>query len=516
MRSNQVRLLVVSGAGVILSACLYLGGIVWRGEMLGFPLDDAWIHQTYARNLAYDGQWSYVAGQVSMGSTAPLWTLALSLGYAFGVDLHVWAFLLGAVTLALVAWLSWRVSNRLFGESPAVGLLSAALCVFEWHLVWAAFSGMETVLFAALTLLCVDRYLAFEAQETLARGARARAWLDGLWMGLCGALLVLTRPEGLLLLGLVALSFALRRFRARVTRPAVAWAIMAVLGCALLLIPYAIFNLRTSGLILPTTFYAKQAEYRIVLESLNLPSRFARLLLVVSAGPQIVLLPGFIFCVGYSIRRRCYDVMLLWGWWLCTIVVYAVRLPVTYQHGRYLIPTIPVLVILGIWGSWQLIRYLGQGRCAWIARRVWVLVLAILLATFWVTGARAYARDVAFIQGEMGTLSAWLDEHVPAQSRLAVHDIGMIGYQQNRPFIDLAGLVTPEVIPFIDDADQLLSFMESAQVDYVVVFPDWSPAYQRMVSDPRLELVYNTNYAWTLAAGRENLAVYRTNWASSK
>ena len=41
---------------------------------IGFPLDDAWIHQTYARNLARSGQLAFVHGVPSAGSTAPLWS----------------------------------------------------------------------------------------------------------------------------------------------------------------------------------------------------------------------------------------------------------------------------------------------------------------------------------------------------------------------------------------------------------------------------------------------------------
>ncbi|MGB7537492.1 MAG: hypothetical protein WBM17_03030, partial [Anaerolineales bacterium] len=35
------------------------------GGLSGFPLDDAWIHQTYARSLANGQGWSYAGGPQS-------------------------------------------------------------------------------------------------------------------------------------------------------------------------------------------------------------------------------------------------------------------------------------------------------------------------------------------------------------------------------------------------------------------------------------------------------------------
>jgi hypothetical protein len=51
-----------------------------RQYKIGFPLDDAWIHQTYARNIA-SGEWAFIPGEVSGGSTSPLWSLILSIAY---------------------------------------------------------------------------------------------------------------------------------------------------------------------------------------------------------------------------------------------------------------------------------------------------------------------------------------------------------------------------------------------------------------------------------------------------
>ncbi|MGH2522659.1 MAG: hypothetical protein ACRDH2_09170, partial [Anaerolineales bacterium] len=66
----------------------------------GFPLDDAWIHQTYARNLGIFGQFAFVPGQPSAGSTSPLWSGLLALGYLLRVDYRVWAYALGAALLS--------------------------------------------------------------------------------------------------------------------------------------------------------------------------------------------------------------------------------------------------------------------------------------------------------------------------------------------------------------------------------------------------------------------------------
>lgn len=339
-----------------------------------------------------------------------------------------------------------------------------------------------------------------------------------------GGLLALTRPEGLALVGLVGLAagWELRRTPARLLRT---WAAMAA-GLALPLAPYLAFHCALTGLPLPNTFYAKQQEYSAVLALYPFGQRWLMMAGVTLVGGQVLLLPGFVVAIWRSasnLKSQILNVkspptpqpptsnpqLLLAAWWLAHLTLYALRLPVTYQHGRYQVPVIPFFILLGLGGTAYLLRPAAQSLLPRAISRATLVAIILVSLTFLGLGARAYAADVAFIQGEMVATARWLEEHVPSNSLIAVHDIGAVGYFTRRPLLDLAGLVTPEVIPFIADETRLIEFMQGHGANYVVFFPDWSDAYQRMAHDPRLEPVHTTGFAWTLSQGRANMTVYR-------
>ncbi|MCX7841016.1 MAG: hypothetical protein N2559_16390, partial [Anaerolineae bacterium] len=93
----------------LVSASVYLIFSSARG-VIGFPLDDAWIHQVYARNLATRGEFAFFPSQPSAGSTSPLWTMLLAVGYVLRLDFRVWAFLLGVILLIASAFLISRLT----------------------------------------------------------------------------------------------------------------------------------------------------------------------------------------------------------------------------------------------------------------------------------------------------------------------------------------------------------------------------------------------------------------------
>jgi len=506
-------LAVLVGGFYLLVAALGYG-------VVGFPLDDAWIHQTYARNLAATGQWAFVPGQTSAGSTSPLWSLLLSLGYWLGLPYRAWAYGLGIAALGLAGWTAARLGRRFFLDGPWAGPVAGLLCVLEWHLVWASVSGMETMLYTWLSVLVVDLWLS--ADSRLMRTDDTRLPASSLWFGLgvVGGLLVLTRPEGLGLIGLIGLAvgWRLRRTPGLLLRT---WAAIGI-GLSLPLIPYLVFHYTTTGLPFPNTFYAKQEEYRALLTLYSPWRRWLMMAGVTLVGGPVLLLPGFVYAVWRSILslrapvarepgkgQAAYGVLLAASWWFVHLALYALRLPVTYQHGRYQIPVIPFFILVGVGGTAYLLRPQARTLLRRVFSRVWMASTFLLFLAFLVLGARAYAADVGFIQGEMVDIARWLEANVPPDSLIAVHDIGAIGYFTHRPLLDLAGLVTPEVIPFITDEARLIEFMQAQGADYVVFFPDWSDAYRRMAVDPRLEPIYATGFEWTLDQGRANMAVYR-------
>src|SRR5688572_31182578 len=86
---------------VILAALLVLWYVATAGG--GFPLDDSWIHQTFARNLALHGEWAFLPGQPAAASTSALYTVLLSIGYRLGISYQLWTHGLGALALACTA-----------------------------------------------------------------------------------------------------------------------------------------------------------------------------------------------------------------------------------------------------------------------------------------------------------------------------------------------------------------------------------------------------------------------------
>jgi hypothetical protein len=483
-------------------ACYLVAARLIAGEF-GYPLDDGWIHQVFARNLLASGQMAYNPGEPASGTTSPLWTVALAaFGWLPGGPFAA-SYLLGVAFLAGAGWVATRLWRLLPGApGGAVALLAGALIVTDWHLAWAALSGMETTLFVFLSLLLV--LLALRS---------ASPWI----VGLAGGLLTLTRPEGIVLAGLAGLWLAGGVWRRNLSaaapgsgQPRVADLFGALraaskfaLALALPVAPFVLFSLVVSGTLLPNTYYAKSAFYaRPGMDTILV--FLVETFTILIGGPIGLLLPGLAISAWLT-SKRLGTAVLMWVWPLALIALYAWRLPATYQHARYEMPAIPFLILLGLWGTVAL-----PGRQQFrLLPRVFSVLLVALVAGSWLRGASFYASDVQLITLVDVRVARWLADNTPRNAVIATHDIGAIGYFAQRRIVDTAGLITPEAAPLVRDQEALLNFIRARKVDYVAQFTVWYPRITSYLQDREVFRVHDDR---VIAAGGDDFVVYRTGW----
>lgn len=508
------------GGAVALVMALFVGLAAANGRP-GFPLDDGWIHQTYARNLARNGRLEFIPGVVSAGSTSPLWTILLAIGYLLRLPYLFWAYLMGGFSLCLLAWAGMRLWRQFWPDFARHDWLAGLVIILTWPLVWAAASGMETILFAALGLVIVSEYASGEWQVASGQSLIINHQ-SSIHLGFLSGLLILVRPDGLVLLLLLAFGLFLRASSMGQRVKSVA---VFVTTAVLPLLPYFAFNLWSSGSVWPNTFYAKQIEYEVLLAQLLL-SRVTRLLFFSLGGPEsgwrglsgahLLLLPGLVTAVILSLqsdwrkKRLLHLLPLLWAGG--HVLLYAWRLPVTYQHGRYLLPALPIWLLYGLAGWYWLLAQINHDRYAFLSRQVARLAFGFLLLFFLLLGGQSYAQDVAFIEGEMVTVAHWLAANTQPDDLIAAHDIGAIGYFAERPLLDLAGLITPEIIPYLADETEIGRYIQQQQADYLITAPGWP--YTQITQPKFATPIYTTNYAWTQENGLNNMTVYHINLTS--
>lgn len=474
--------LIIAGAVVLITAVYLLTSKVTYA--IGFPLDDSWIHQTYARNLALHGEWAFRTGIPSAGSTSPLWSALLALGFIIQLSPYIWTYFLGALTLFTLAyiceWAARKLVETYRPRFPWVGIFIA----FEWHLAWAAMSGMETLLHglivtAVLVLLMTNspRYLT---------------------LGLLTGLAVWIRPDGLTLLGpvLMVILITQQDARSRVTSIT-----RYLIGFGSLFVPYLLFNLAVGGTPMPNTFYAKQAEYASW-QSLPIVERLGQLILQLLVGPSLVLIPGIIGGSVKAVRQKNWGVLVALIWCVGYFGLYISKLPL-YQHGRYIMPAMPIFFLVGLLAFAEFDKGKLFARYHWIGQTIWRASAVMLTFGFVILGARSYAADVAFIESEMVVTAKWAAVNLPQDALIAAHDIGALGYFDNHQIIDLAGLISPEVIPFMRDEPQLANFLNLKNVDFLIAFPEFYPSLTANTPS-----VFITNSLVTLALGQKNMVVY--------
>lgn len=486
LKLNKRDLAFMAGAVLLIAFIYLLASQI--SYAIGFPLDDSWIHQTYARNLALRGEWAFRPGIPSAGSTSPLWSALLAIGFLLHLSPFIWTFFLGAITLFSLAVLcEWGVRTLVESYQPRFPWIGIFIA-FEWHLAWAAMSGMETLLHGLIVTTVLVLLMTNSPRYLL--------------LGLLTGLSVWVRPDGLTLLGPVLLTIVLIEKDSRSRLTAI---VRYIIGFGSLFVPYLLFNLAIGGAPMPNTFYAKQAEYASW-QTIPIITRLGQMMLQLLVGPSLMLLPAVIGWLVKSVRQKMWGSLSALIWCAGYFFLYISRLPV-YQHGRYLMPGMPILFLFGLLAFAEFDKGKMFARYHWIAQTIWRASIVMLSIGFIFLGAKSYAQDVTVIESEMVVTAKWVAANLPQDALIAAHDIGALGFFDYHELIDLAGLVSPDVIPFIRDEPRLSNYLNQRGADYLIAFPDFYP-----LMTANAEKTFVTNSPTTLILGQKNMVVYR--WKS--
>jgi hypothetical protein len=412
-----------------------------------FPLDDPWIHLHFARNLAEGHGFAYNPGTPVAGSTAPLWTLVLAGAFAVAGSHAALAKALGVLAALGAALAARRLGERWTGDA-GLGVLAGVLTALSGPMLWGALSGMEVALAALLVTaaLCVP--------------PAAPAWLPAALLGFG----VLARPEAVLLVPLVVLAGPLRARR-----------VLVFFGvAAVLLAPWAAFNLVTTGSPLPATASAKVSGGLIGVLSgrqdslgkalVGRPWQFevewVRWLFRVN-----VLLPALtsigLVCLWRRRRdpgapREALPAAVLAIHPLAMALLAPFRGP-GFQEGRYSIHLLPLAAVVALVAVGRFTPPASRAR-----RLAAVALVLAALAALWPAAAR-YGWAVQNIEAMHVRLGRWVARETPAGARLALNDVGAIAYISRREVVDLMGLVTPAIVPYRRQGDAgVLRFLERA------------------------------------------------------
>ncbi len=435
-----------------------------------FPLDDAYIHFTYANNLADHGQIFFLEPtETGVGSTSILWIGLLTAGIKLGLSVSLVARILGIGSLILLALALYEY----FRPKLGVGYSSLAtlLVTLSGHLIWFALSGMETVLFLVLGFLALIFYR---------RGQWAR-------LGISLGFLVLARPEGLALAVLIGTVEVVRSKKIR-KELLLAAAITAVIS-----LPWFLFLFGRTGSILPTSAIGKQLSYTIAIQyglsshtSLSFLNRIPGLTYVFlwSAyllefvlggasypGPHFILntrlshihypisywaiggwvlafvplawtgLKRFIRAKAWTFSNNFsqpHPILMILLWAVLNNLLYAAFLPIPGTASRY-----GAINHVFLWAS--LVYLIPRMKLAQTFRPLfwaWLIITAVLNTVYW---NDVYEANIVHMEQVRIGAAEYYRDHIPAGEFCAVSDIGAISYFSDRPFFDLGGIIDPEL-----------------------------------------------------------------------
>jgi hypothetical protein len=317
--------------------------------------------------------------------------------------------------------------------------------------------------------------------------------------GLTG-IIVLVRPEGILLALIygIKLLFTHSHELKRILPAATAF----ISSFSIIISPWIVFNFIYSHRPFPNTITAKFMIYGYPWSLGKSLKYLWDVFIYFLNGPLLLLVPGAGFAIYHALKVKNILHSYPLAWFLTLIGLYAVALPAIYDHGRYLMPLIPLIIIYGVEGLDQLLK---SFKLTSLLRSVIWFSLFSMFLLLWINGASDYAYRIQLFNKVHMKAAQWINTNTPQNAVIATHDIGIIGYYTQRQIVDLAGLITPEIVPIMNNPQKMAAFVRGKQVTYLLVYSGY---YRELLTALDAQLVYSPGAEQLRAMGVEPFEVY--------
>ncbi len=385
--------------------------------------DDSFISFRYSRNLARGEGLVFNPHDPTEGYTNFLWTFLLGGAMALNLDIIITSKILALLAGLATLWLVYRLLVE-ETQQPWAGVLAALMLALTVSFARYAVSGFEMLLYGFLIFLGLYLYLRALRTRTIPIAAAVAL-----------ALAAMTRPEGVLVYGVVSLHYVV--MLGWVIKPGRRWFIYLagwLVSFGIIYGLYFIWRYTYYDYLLPNTFYAKVGQ-----PSQTLMARgWSYLGLILLTNPQLglCLLLGFFWPANRRVAQS-----LLAGLSLIYLgYIVAVGGDSLLDFGpRFMVPLWPVIYSLGAGGV--------AGLSARLAQRyrpiLWASLGVLLTAIFIVLAGperQAYlavqqTRNLGWI-----TLGQWLAGQAQPGDTLAIDAAGIIPFYTDLYTIDMLGL----------------------------------------------------------------------------
>jgi tetratricopeptide (TPR) repeat protein len=442
----------------------------------GFTLDDPWIHLTFARNLVEYGSFSYFKNQVvTAGSTSPIYTLILAIGFLITKNEMILSYILGILFLMLAVFYFFKLSESSFPKENWLAIAAALIFAIDKWMDFIAVSGMETTMYIFLLIICFYFY------------KKRKPVLFGLMLGL----VLWGRPDAVAFIGAIIADYMIFLYMKKKSPKAneelnvftKQELIKSVSIFLVVIAAYFAMNLHLSGSLMPNTYEAKLTYYAPEFRSRANFLRFEVWQYFTDSAYLLLIIPFFIAVLKIFIdsgKLRYNQFLFPLIFIIALVFIYWYKLPYAHRFGRYLMPIIPFYILLFIYGTREfykyIYRYFREKNTVNSLNYIFFLIVIIYSVSVYYQQRVLYAEQTHHIAIRQVATAKWLRDHTPEGSIIATHDVGAIGYYSNREILDVAGLINPEFIKRLNDRDFskfMVIEMKKYNVSYIAFLREW-------------------------------------------